>query len=111
MQSEFCKAKGYEADADVIYGDTDSVMVNFKVADIGRAMQLGRDAAALISSKFPPPVKLEFEKVCGACWVGGGRARAPHNHTRRRRRRSRPPTPHQTPTQHTPNKRSTTRTC
>ena len=34
-----------------------------KVADIARAMQLGRDAAALITAKFPPPVKLEFEKV------------------------------------------------
>jgi DNA polymerase delta subunit 1 len=26
-------------------------------------MELGQKAAALISQKFPPPVKLEFEKV------------------------------------------------
>ncbi len=30
---------------------------------MGRAMDLGREAAAFISSTFPPPVKLEFEKV------------------------------------------------
>jgi hypothetical protein len=26
-------------------------------------MALGQEAASLISQKFPPPVKLEFEKV------------------------------------------------
>lgn len=34
-----------------------------QVDDVGRAMDLGREAAAFISSTFPPPVKLEFEKV------------------------------------------------
>eukprot|EP00879_Flechtneria_rotunda_P030500 GHRR01033138.1.p1 GENE.GHRR01033138.1~~GHRR01033138.1.p1 ORF type:complete len:290 (+),score=81.65 GHRR01033138.1:366-1235(+) len=63
VESEFCTAKGYKADAQVIYGDTDSVMVNFKTADVSEAMQLGQQAANLISQKFPPPVKLEFEKV------------------------------------------------
>lgn len=32
MQAEFCTAKGYKTDCEVVYGDTDSVMVNFKVS-------------------------------------------------------------------------------
>ncbi|KAG1677462.1 hypothetical protein FOA52_001918 [Chlamydomonas sp. UWO 241] len=63
VMSMFNKANGYEADCDVIYGDTDSVMVNFGVADTARAMDLGREAAAAVSKTFPTPVKLEFEKV------------------------------------------------
>ncbi|RZC43128.1 DNA polymerase delta catalytic subunit [Asbolus verrucosus] len=54
---------GYESDATVIYGDTDSVMVNFKVKSLERSMELGREAAELISEKFIKPIKLEFEKV------------------------------------------------
>ncbi|CAH0561401.1 unnamed protein product [Brassicogethes aeneus] len=54
---------GYETDAKVIYGDTDSVMVNFKVKTLERSMELGREAAELISAKFIKPIKLEFEKV------------------------------------------------
>lgn len=63
VQQEFCVAKGRPADCEVIYGDTDSVMVNFKVPDVATAMALGQEAATLISQKFPPPVRLEFEKV------------------------------------------------
>ena len=64
VQAEFCAAKGRTpVDCEVIYGDTDSVMVNFKVPDVATAMALGQQAADLISAKFPPPVKLEFEKV------------------------------------------------
>eukprot|EP00955_Chlamydomonas_euryale_P069670 360530-Chlamydomonas_euryale.AAC.3 len=49
VMSMYNKANGYEADADVIYGDTDSVMVNFGVQDTERAMALGREAAASVS--------------------------------------------------------------
>ena len=48
----------------VIYGDTDSVMVRFGVKTVEDSMKLGRKAAEMISSHFPPPIKLEFEKVC-----------------------------------------------
>ncbi|MCP9257910.1 DNA polymerase [Dirofilaria immitis] len=50
-------------DAQVIYGDTDSVMVKFGVKDVKAAMELGLHAATEVSKKFIPPIKLEFEKV------------------------------------------------
>ena len=48
----------------VIYGDTDSVMVRFGVSTVADSMELGQEAARYISAQFPPPIKLEFEKVC-----------------------------------------------
>ena len=47
----------------VIYGDTDSVMVKFGIKTLEEAMELGRDAASYVSTKFPSPIRLEFEKV------------------------------------------------
>lgn len=60
---KYTKANGYEFDSDVIYGDTDSVMVKFGTNDIAEAMRLGKEAAAYVSTKFITPIKLEFEKV------------------------------------------------
>lgn len=49
--------------ADVIYGDTDSVMIKFGSSkSLEESMQLGQQAAQSISAQFPKPVKLEFEK-------------------------------------------------
>lgn len=50
-------------DAIVIYGDTDSVMVDFGVQTVAEAMKFGSHAADLISKTFKAPIKLEFEKV------------------------------------------------
>ena len=50
----------------VIYGDTDSVMVKFGVSDVATAMKLGAEAAKEVTKLFPSPVKLEFEKVGAA---------------------------------------------
>lgn len=61
--NKYNKANGYQHDADVVYGDTDSVMIKFGTADIKEAMQFGKEACALITAEFPRPVKLEFEKV------------------------------------------------
>ncbi len=47
----------------VIYGDTDSVMCKFGVKTVAEAMELGKEAAQLITEKFVKPIKLEFEKV------------------------------------------------
>ncbi|TVY91000.1 DNA polymerase delta catalytic subunit [Lachnellula willkommii] len=63
VQAKYTIANGYSHDAQVIYGDTDSVMVKFGVKDLAEAMKLGEEAAAYVSSKFIKPIKLEFEKV------------------------------------------------
>ncbi|XP_051174755.1 DNA polymerase delta catalytic subunit isoform X2 [Leptopilina boulardi] len=63
VEEHYCKKNGYKHDSNVIYGDTDSVMVKFGVTDIREAMQLGKEAAEYVSSKFIKPIKLEFEKV------------------------------------------------
>lgn len=55
----------------VVYGDTDSVMCRFGVSSVAEAMALGREAADWVSGHFPPPIRLEFEKV------GGGPCRPP----------------------------------
>ncbi|KAI0558606.1 DNA-directed DNA polymerase [Gracilaria domingensis] len=49
--------------ATVIYGDTDSVMIQFGDSNsLEESMRLGEEAAEAISQVFPNPVKLEFEK-------------------------------------------------
>lgn len=63
VQKRYTIAAGYSHDAQVIYGDTDSVMVKFGPTDIAEVMKLGEDAAAFVSEKFQKPIKLEFEKV------------------------------------------------
>lgn len=63
VEQHYRISNGYESDATVIYGDTDSVMVNFKASSLEKSMELGQEAAELISAKFIKPIKLEFEKV------------------------------------------------
>jgi DNA polymerase delta subunit 1 len=63
VESHYTIANGYSHDAQVIYGDTDSVMVKFGPSDLAKAMELGQEAADFVSQKFIKPIKLEFEKV------------------------------------------------
>ncbi|CAD6254475.1 unnamed protein product [Miscanthus lutarioriparius] len=63
VEDKFTTVGGYEHNAEVIYGDTDSVMVQFGVSKVEDAMKLGREAADYISGTFTKPIKLEFEKV------------------------------------------------
>ena len=63
VEKEFNVTNGYTHNAEVIYGDTDSVMVKFGPKELEKAMDLGQKAAELVSAKFIKPIKLEFEKV------------------------------------------------
>lgn len=63
VEKKYITENGYEHNAKVIYGDTDSVMVNFGVKTVKEAMELGREAANYVSGHFDKPIKLEFEKV------------------------------------------------
>jgi len=70
VEDKFRTLNGYKHNAEVIYGDTDSVMVQFGVSDaeegvsaVEQAMNLGREAAEYMSETFTKPIKLEFEKV------------------------------------------------
>ncbi|GJE91144.1 delta DNA polymerase [Phanerochaete sordida] len=63
VEAEYCIANGHAHDAEVIYGDTDSVMVKFGPTDLETVMQLGAQAAEFVTQKFIKPIKLEFEKV------------------------------------------------
>ncbi|KAI6181907.1 DNA polymerase [Aphelenchoides besseyi] len=47
----------------VLYGDTDSVMVDFDVTDVGTAIEVGKEIAQFISSNCKRPIELKFEKV------------------------------------------------
>ena len=61
--AKYNKENEYEYNSEVIYGDTDSVMVKFGTPKIEEAMRLGKEAAAYVSTYFISPIKLEFEKV------------------------------------------------
>ena len=63
VENKYTIANGYTHDAQVIYGDTDSVMVQFGTSELAKAMELGQEAADYVSRKFIKPIKLEFEKV------------------------------------------------
>ena len=63
VEAHYTVANGYEHDAQVVYGDTDSVMVKFGPSDLAKAMKMGQEAASIVSAKFTKPIKLEFEKV------------------------------------------------
>ena len=63
MEDKYTVEHGYPFDAEVIYGDTDSVMVKFGVDDVSKAMELGREAAHYVTQHFRKPINLDFEKV------------------------------------------------
>ncbi|KAF9931664.1 DNA-directed DNA polymerase delta, partial [Modicella reniformis] len=63
VEATYTIENGYSHTAEVIYGDTDSVMVKFGVKTLEETMDLGRKAAEYVTTKFDKPIKLEFEKT------------------------------------------------
>jgi DNA polymerase delta subunit 1 len=63
VETTYTQANGYEHDAVVVYGDTDSVMVKFGTAEVKNTFPLAIEAAEKCSKIFPDPILLEFEKV------------------------------------------------
>lgn len=63
VELKYTVENGYKTNAQVIYGDTDSVMVKFGVESVAESMELGKEAASYVSGHFIKPIKLEFEKV------------------------------------------------
>lgn len=63
VEQNFTKENGYEHNAEVVYGDTDSVMVKFGCSTVKEAFPLAIEAAEKCSKIFPSPILLEFEKV------------------------------------------------
>ncbi|KAL0270218.1 UNVERIFIED_CONTAM: hypothetical protein PYX00_007691 [Menopon gallinae] len=63
VEERYTLGNGYKHNAVVIYGDTDSVMIKFGNETLEECMELGKEAAEYVSSKFIKPIKLEFEKV------------------------------------------------
>ncbi|KAG0674457.1 DNA-directed DNA polymerase delta [Pichia californica] len=63
VQEKYSIKNGFQFDSQVIYGDTDSVMVKFGFKDLKTCMDYGEEAAAYVSKLFKDPIKLEFEKV------------------------------------------------
>ena len=62
ITEKFSMANGYPADAQVLYGDTDSVMISFGIKDLARTMELGKESAEYVTSFFAEPICLQFEK-------------------------------------------------
>ncbi|KAJ1480727.1 hypothetical protein T484DRAFT_1657073 [Baffinella frigidus] len=51
----------------VVYGDTDSLFVEFKGKSRAEAWRLGREIAAAVAREAPAPMELELEKVYQPC--------------------------------------------
>lgn len=63
VEQHYTIANGFPHNAQVIYGDTDSVMVKFGYPDMASTIEIGQAAAKFVTEHFVRPISLEFEKV------------------------------------------------
>lgn len=63
VETKYTIANGYTHDAQVVYGDTDSVMIKFGPDNVKETFPLALEAASECTKIFPKPIDLEFEKV------------------------------------------------
>ena len=63
VEAKYTIANGFQHDAHVINGDTDSDMVKFGTTDLAETMTLGSEAARYVTSHFVKPINLDFEKI------------------------------------------------
>ncbi|KAL0228536.1 hypothetical protein RCL1_004679 [Eukaryota sp. TZLM3-RCL] len=63
IQTAKSVVEGKYPGSSVVYGDTDSVMIDFNVKSVAEAIALGHEAARDVTSHFERPISLEFEKV------------------------------------------------
>lgn len=63
VESKFTKKNGFSHDAKVIYGDTDSVMIDFNESDLNIVFKIAMEVSEYVSATFVKPISLEFEKV------------------------------------------------
>lgn len=62
IETHFARSNGFQHDARVIYGDTDSVMIKFDLDSLAESISMGQRAAEYVSSFFEAPIQLQFEK-------------------------------------------------
>lgn len=63
VESHFTMNGGYRFDSRVIYGDTDSVMIDFGPITLDEAFLLADEASRIMNLLFVEPNELEFEKI------------------------------------------------
>lgn len=81
---KYSRKQGFPHDSEILYGDTDSIMIKFGVKSKEEAMSLAIECAEYVTRHFKKPIALVFERVyqpyllmskkkyAGKQWIIGG---------------------------------------